>query len=251
MKKYFYLIKYSFLQNNQNFLSLIFSVLVPIAQITGLILFFTLISKTEFSIGNQMTIYYLFILLVSAIDYKRFAKDMRKEVFEGNYTSLELMPINSFFYFVARDFGKNLGTTLVLIGFTVIVFILRGDLNILLWLAFYFSALIGISLSYVLFYIPASLYLLLKKYDISYYVLAYEFFSGKIIPIIALPTFMITIFNFLPFQYASGGIARVFANFETNNLIQILLITTIWTVLLYFLGGFMWRKGVESFFGRK
>ncbi len=254
MSKYIYLIKYAFLQNNQNWLSLVFSVSVPIAQIAGLIFFFTVVSGTEFSIHNQMTIYYLFVLLVSAIDYKRFAKDMRQEVKEGNYLSLELMPVHPFFYFISRDFGKNLGTIIILIIVAQIVFLIRGEFNPAFWLIFYASALIGMLLSYCLFYIPASFYLLFKRYDISYYVLAYDFFSGKIIPVIALPGFMTVLFALLPFQYASGGLAKQFANPDlfTNffPLLQILSITSIWIVLLYIIGNILWRKGTEYYLGK-
>jgi ABC-type uncharacterized transport system permease subunit len=247
LKKYFYIIKNSYLENNLNKTTVFFSLLYPIIQTFGFILFFSYLVRpdgaTGGSVDNQILIYFLFILVVSSAEIARFSQEIQSDITTERYNNINRMPINPFVYYFLKSVGKNFLVFMLLLLFSVgyMIFIEYSLLGILLFVP---SVIIGFLLTHLIFFTATCVNFCSEHFDIWFFNIIFDFLSGKLIPVNFLLGLLQTMFlSFMPFTYAFGAIAKDFSGSDFNQLFFSLSVSVFWIGAMFFISNKFWNRG--------
>jgi ABC-2 type transport system permease protein len=75
-----------------------------------------------------------------------------------------------------------------------------------------------------------------------------EFFSGAFFPIDILPNWLVSIFNLTPFPYLIFFPLKIWLEqVDTDQILNIFLISIAWLIIFYILAKLLWRKGVKNY----
>jgi len=245
-KKYFYIIKNSFLEFNQHPAFVVISLLESSVQIYGLILFYSYLVKSpsdRLTLSTETVVYFLFILVVSSVDIKRFASDIKREIINEEYLNINKLPINPFLYYFLRSIGKNSIVFLILLIGSLIYMVHIGYplSGLLLFLP---AIMISFLLLHFIFFTTVTINFVNEYFNIWLFGIIFDFLSGKLIPLMFLPALMETILlRCLPFTYAFGALAKIFSNYDLKNLLISMAVSIVWCIVLFFVSKKLWNKG--------
>lgn len=261
MLKYYFFFKNSMAEALVYRANVFLMLLAQLISLTVFIFLWQAIYAQNSQVGNyslnELIIYYaLSSFLGFVIQGADVAWWIGDEINLGKITNYILRPVNYFWATFSSVLGKvffKLGLTLVLMSF---LFFYDGSLFLEIfsdgkkW--FYF--LVGTFLSFCLFFsfffvIGIFTFWLETVKGVNFFVRMVMFFlAGSIVPLDLLPNFLIKINNFLPFQYIVWWPIQIFQNKIALDFSSFLPILG-WIVFFYFLGRFIFKKGIRKYEG--
>lgn len=244
MQKYWYITKNSFKEANKSKLVFIITLLQPLILLYGYILFYGYMANpgTIVEYNSPIVVYYIFILVVSAIDLTRFANDLQKKIQTDEYISIDKLPINPFLYYFFTSLGRTALIFLILLS-VAIYYLLSIQFNILGILLFTPASIISFFLAHLIFFNLSMATFFIESIHVWVFGITVDLLSGKLIPLSLMPLLLTQIFLLLPFPYAFGAIARNYSDFNLANLLINLSVSLFWSFLLYLTAEKLWQKG--------
>jgi len=231
---------------------------VFLSLITTYFLWFTLLPKGKI-IGdyNQSKIltYILGGAIVYSIVLSTRVADVANDITQGDLSNYLLKPVNYIFYYFFKDIGDkgmNIFFSLFEVSiFFIIVrppfFIQTNFLNIIL---FVFSIIIAVVINFNINMILSFIGFFSSETwapRFIFFVLI-GFMSGTLFPLDIMPHFFYVILNSLPFSYLIYTPMKIYlGQLSLRNTLISLTLGIIWSVILYLLVDFLWRKGLKLY----
>lgn len=199
--------------------------------------------------------YVLGASLIGSIVFSTRTQEIGDNITNGELSQYLIRPFRYLGYWFARDIGDKLfNVSFAITELTIVYFILRpsiylqSDMNTLLLVAlavgiavvmnFFLGSLLGM----IAFWSPevwAPRFIFLTLVG---------FFAGGLFPLDILPLPVQHIFELLPFGYLQYFPLQIYlGKLSPSGLIQGFSIAVIWSVLLYLLVAFVWRKGLRTY----
>lgn len=204
---------------------------------------------------SSMLTYILGTSLVSSFVLSSRSHAVGDEINSGNLSNFLLKPINYFLYWFARDVGdKAMNIIFSIIELTVLFAILKPPLFIQTESMFLLLTLIAIALALIMYFLFNFLLGLIGFWSPEVwaprfiFIILLNFFAGGLFPLDILPKFIFSIFQLLPFTYLLYFPIKIYLGQLT--MIEIftgIMISLSWTILLYIVVRYMWRKGLLAY----
>ncbi|MDQ3099217.1 MAG: hypothetical protein M3Q44_05715 [bacterium] len=248
MNKYWYIIRNSFKETNRSKLIFLVTLSQPLILLYGYILFYGFLINPGHVVAydNPIVAYYIFILVVSAIDLTRFANDLQKKIQDESYIGIDKLPVNPFLYYFFVSLGRSI-LTFIILQFVGIAYLISIKFNILGVVLFIPATIIAFFLAHLIFFVLTSFTFFLESLHVWLFGITTDFLSGKLIPLHLMPVGLSSFLLLFPFPYAFGGLAQNYSNFDLHNLLISLLMAVVWSGLLFFVAIKLWNKGSYYF----
>ncbi|MDF1497036.1 MAG: ABC-2 family transporter protein [Patescibacteria group bacterium] len=202
---------------------------------------------------EQIITYYILItfILASVITFSPVADNIRN----GELSMYITRPISYIWYqywlALAQRFMRVLiGLPILIIIFIIFrehVYIVTNPLSYLILLVTVFSAMnllffIDILINFLEFWFTNSWGMNMVFDYIS------SIFSGALIPLAFLPSWLITIGNFLPYQYTGAFLIDAFiGRISFDQTLLGILIQFVWMIILYIMSRIVWHLGLKRY----
>ncbi len=260
MKKYFLVLKTSFLNSLEYRADITSNLLMHLLGLAVLYFIWSRIFSNNVSVGSydldSMVTYYMLSGLFIAFFNTRTTKAMEKGIKDGGLANLLIKPINEFLYILFEELGKRL----VVIILTTLIFSLPIILipNVRNTTYFSFHSIIWVCIFsilsnaflYIFYWSLGCLAFWLKSTSgISNIVNNLQsILKGSWFPIDIAPIFIQNIFSILPFQYTRYFLIKILLNDIPKNLyLKGFLVLTIYTLLFTCFGLILWKRGLKEF----
>lgn len=229
-----------------------------LSLITVYFLWFSILPKNGFFLGYNQSLMLTYILgtsLVSSVILASRSIAVGEEINEGNLSNFLIRPINYFLYWFAKDLGdKAMNIIFSLVELTILFFILRPPFFIQTDPIYIFFCFISIILGVVLFFFFNFLLGLIGFWSPEVwaprfiFIILLSFFAGSFFPLDILPTSIFNIFQYLPFPYLLYFPLKIYlGQLALGKIFFGLLISIIWTFLIYVIVRFVWQKGLKLY----
>lgn len=259
MGKYWATAVNSFNRNNAykaNTIIMMFSVLLSFGV---LFYFWSSIYRQGNQIGtysfSQMITYYIFISIFELVFAANTAWSIGEEIKTGQLNSIVLRPIK----YLEYKFSQNIGMLLYRMVFLspIIAVVLFAMRNLVSkpqekygYMFFIILSLLAFILNFLIYYLVGVLSFWLVDntgfYFASFVVIS--FMQGQWMPLDLLPKWFMTFGNYLPFKYlffVPVAVASGRSEFDYS----MLAVPLVWCVILYVLGGILYKKGIKKYEG--
>ncbi len=262
MKKYLSIFKISFAQEFAYRANFIMWRVRNVLQILLVFFLWTTVftdPQTElFGYNRDKILTYVFgIFILRALVLSSRAVDIAGEISRGYLTNYLLKPINYIKYWFTRDISsKALNLSFATVEIGILYFFLRptffiqtNPLQIFLFLVSVLFAIVMffgllVLVNFITFWFPeggwASQFLIIVIFT--------EFMSGAVFPIDILPEAIQNVLYALPFPYLLFFPLQVYlGKLSMGMMLQGLLISGIWVVVLIFVMNQAWTKGIKRY----
>jgi ABC-2 type transport system permease protein len=264
MKKYLQVFKISF---EQEFAYRLNFILWRFRNVIQILVFFFLWDAI-FSTGSaqyfgydkaKILTYAFALIVVRAIALSSRSIDMAGQIANGELTNLLLKPVSFFKFWLTRDFSSKILN--IIFGFfeaLILILILKPNIflqtNPLYILTFIFSLLIAMFIyfnltmitSFVTFWVPE----LSWGAQFLMIMIIAEFLSGSYFPLDVFPPIVFTILRFTPFPYLVFIPIKLYlGSFSTSLIIQSLIVGVMWSLVLWKVANYVWKKGLLVYEG--
>lgn len=229
-----------------------------LSLITVYFLWFSILPKNGIFLGYNQSLMLTYILgtsLVSSVILASRSIAVGEEINEGNLSNFLIRPINYFLYWFAKDLGdKAMNIIFSLVELTILFLILRPPFFVQTDPIYIFFCFISIILGVVLFFFFNFLLGLIGFWSPEVwaprfiFIILLSFFAGSLFPLDILPTPIFNIFQYLPFPYLLYFPLKIYlGQLALNKIFFGLLISIIWTFLIYGIVRFVWQKGLKLY----
>jgi ABC-2 type transport system permease protein len=239
--------KNAFAYRTATFLSIFGSVFSILAQIA----IWHYIFRNDAGMIRYMMAYVIIAQIISIFLNNNISTRIGDKVTSGEFAVDLLKPVDPTLSF----FSTSLGTTLAQLvnrGLIVIIafspFLVRMDLEVIRILLAAAVSIIGYLMASIIFLIIG--YLSIRVFEIWPYSRlmndTIRLFAGGVIPLVFFPDWLATISNFLPFHLLySFPIRLILGDISQTEIYQYGLLMIGWTLLLYGLLRFTYRKVIQ------
>lgn len=215
-------------------------------------------SRIVFGYDRARILTYVFgLLIVRAFVLSTRAVDVAGEISRGELSNYLLKPISYFKYYLTRDISsKSLNLIFALVE-TIVLFLLlkppfflqTNPINLTL---FVLSIAIAIFIYFVMLFIVSSVPFWVPEAGWGMHflitVVAVEFLSGALFPLDILPEIIQDFLYLTPFPYLIFFPLQVYlGRIAGFALIRGIVISGIWTVILYFVMNAVWKRGLKAY----
>ncbi len=199
--------------------------------------------------------YILGTSLITSFVMSSRSYEVGDEINEGNLSNFLIRPINYFLYQFARDMGdKAMNLVFCITELTIIFFILHPPLFIQNEPTYLLLSLLSALVALVMYFFINFLLGLIGFWSpevwaprFIFFILV-TFFSGGLFPLDILPEHIFAIFKFLPFTYLLFFPLKIYlGQLSQVEILEGILISLIWTILLYFVMKFVWNRGLKIY----
>ena len=190
--------------------------------------------------------------MVSSFVLSSRSSAVGEEINSGNLSNFLLRPINYFLYWFARDVGdKAMNIIFSIIELAVLFAILKPPLFIQTEGLYILLAFVAIVLALIMYFFFNFLLGLIGFWSPEVwaprfiFTVLLNFFAGGLFPLDILPKFIFSIFQLLPFTYLLYFPIKIYLGQLT--IVEIfagIMISLLWTILLYVVVRYIWRKGL-------
>jgi len=235
-----------------------------ILRIRGLIPFFIIYFLWQSIYANRSTIEaYNFSLMITYVFVSKVLLEIASSttinnlgamILNGDLINYILKPISiikSFFVIDLADKILNFGFSLIEIGFLILILrphlFLQKNPNAYFLLLFFliFSILISF---FIYFMISSAAFWTNQIWALRFsYMTISTLFAGGLFPLDLLPKAIYKIFLLTPFPYLYFIPTKIYLEGRINNLNIILPSLFFWTISLYLLSMFIWKKGLKNY----
>ena len=204
---------------------------------------------------SLMLTYILGTSLLGAIVFSTRSHEIGENISNGDLSIFLIRPINYFFYWVGRDIGdKLMNIAFSVVELAILFFLLRPPIFIQTDSMFIVLALIATLLAIVSYFLLGAILGMFGFWSSDVWAprfilfITLSFFAGGLFPLDILPPFLSFLSQVLPFSYLLYFPLKVYLGQLPLISIHIgLLVSFAWTILLFFLLGFVWRKGLKAY----
>lgn len=206
----------------------------------------------NYSLDNIIR-YFFIVQIISGFTFSRVGFDIANDIYRGDFGNFLLKPINYILFRMGQEMSKNIfRTVLALVIFGTILIFTYGGVSIQLWkVPFITLSIVG---SYLLNFCLVGIIALSSFWIINAMRLMFIYFgiltifSGMILPIDLFPPNIISLFQFLPFQYIFFFPAHIIQTTDPMQTItQGLFIQWLYILGLGLIVAFMYKQGVKRF----
>ncbi|EKE19289.1 MAG: hypothetical protein ACD_9C00062G0007 [uncultured bacterium] len=205
---------------------------------------------------SEIISYYIFITIFELLfTSTNTAWSIGDEIRNGQITNSILKPMGYFEYKFSQSLGVIFYRMMLFVPvIALVLFLLRNyltqpkdDYGYLFFIILSFLAFI---LNYIIYYIVgiSSFWVVDNNGFFFTCLVVISFMQGQWMPLDLLPTWFVTLGNYLPFKYlffVPVGVVSGRSAFEYSMLI----IPLLWCVSLYFLAKFLYKKGIKKYEG--
>ena len=203
---------------------------------------------------TKILTYAFALIIIRAIVFSSRSVDVAGQIANGELTNLLLKPVNYFKYWLTRDVSsKVLNLVFGFFETVILVLILKPNIfiqtNGIYLAAFLVSIVIAMFIyfnltmitSFVPFWVPE------LSWGAQFLMIAIvvEFMSGSYFPLDVFPNVVFQILRFTPFPYLVFIPIKIYlGNFDYQMIIQSLIIGVAWSVALWKITNYVWKKGL-------
>jgi ABC-2 type transport system permease protein len=214
---------------------------------TGVIGGYTLAEMLTYIIGGA---------LISTFAMSTMQGDeIDQEITEGFISNYLLKPLNTTFYWLARDMSrKMLIIFFSIIAFSGLFFVARNFLLSPASLEMFVVSLIFIIMGwlfhFLIFYVASVVsFWLGRTWSFRFTVrVLMEFATGSIVPISFVPGIWGSILNFLPFKFLVYLPLQIYlGKLSMPQITSEFLQFMVWLILLAIISWYLWRRGIKSY----
>lgn len=204
---------------------------------------------------SRMLTYILFTSIVRTIVLSTTTMDIGNVINQGDLSNFLIKPLTILEYYVARDIADKLLNVLFAVMEVSILFLLmKPEVLIQNNPAILFMALVATIVGTVLYFLFSMLLGFLGFWTpdiwaprfLSFVLM--EFFAGSLFPLDILPPALFKISQLLPFGYFAYFPVKVYmGTLNPGDIINGLVISVSWIVLLAFISHFVWVRGLRMY----
>ena len=206
---------------------------------------------------SQMLTYVFLVLLIGSIILSSPSSDnIGGEIANGDLSNYLVKPLGYLKYWFTRDLAsKALNLVFAFVEAFVLWLMLRPEISFIVTpeivIGFVISVFLGMSIYYLMstsarfvaFWMPEN------TWGLAFLILVFvETLSGGIFPLNILPVSIRTILELTPFPYLLYFPVAIFqGKIIGPDLIKTILISGIWTVILFYFTKWLWKKGIKNY----
>jgi ABC-2 type transport system permease protein len=210
----------------------------------------------------NMTFPTLLVYFFLALCFRRIGNhsttstEVSEHIQKGNFLSLITRPIHYIGYFFSIRSSKVILQALMALPFIILVpilFIPQYALNPIIIFEAYFLALLGFVVTFELYYLVGLLTFWFEEiWGVRRTIgLAVWLFSGALVPVAILPSFLQGAAFLLPFQHQAGIPAQlILGQKNTGDFLSSTLILMVWAIALFITQKYVWKKGLLKHDGK-
>ncbi len=206
-------------------------------------------SKTE------MLTYILGTSIISSLVFSTRTQDVGDEINSGDLNNLLLRPINSFYYWLARDVGDKItNIVFALIEIVILIMLLKPPLFIQTNLITLIMFTVAVTSSIILYFMISIIISFFGFWTPNIWgprflmFIIMEFLAGGLFPLNILPEWLFKIISLLPFGYLMYFPLQIYlGRVEIDVFYLDLTKGIIWIIILTLVTTIMWRKGLRSY----
>jgi len=204
----------------------------------------------------QMLTYVVGLAFLKGIVLGSRSVDLAGQIRSGELTRLLLQPIGMLPFWFSRDLVDkvlNIIFTIFEVGAVLLIFKFPFYLppNIQTYIYFVILTTLALFLYFFLsFFISAIAFWTEEVWATRWLlgIIFLEFFSGAFFPIDILPNWLQRIIYFTPFPYLVFFPLKIWlGHLSQSEIIQSLVICSLWLVVFYCLANFIWQKGAKNY----
>jgi len=202
---------------------------------------------------RALIIYYIFAkfitLTIKSLDQARIIGD---QIRHGELNGNLLKPINYLFEKFFSSLGQISFRIIIYIIIALFVYLLGFDIfsSAPAFIYFILSFILAIIINFLIYYIiGVSVFYFGYIVGFNFIMMGIiSFFSGNLIPLDILPSWLYGFARYLPFQYIDFiPISIATGRLPIENISRILFIGLIWAVILYIFSFFIYKIGVKKY----
>ncbi|MFH0969984.1 MAG: ABC-2 family transporter protein [Candidatus Diapherotrites archaeon] len=204
-----------------------------------------------------LMVYFFFTLCFRRMgNHSGIANDVNEDIQKGRFLSYITRPMHYIGYSFAIKSSTVVVQALMALPFIIIVpylVIPQYTLDVTTLLQAYFLALLGFGVTFQIYYMVGLLTFWFEAiWGIRHTIgLMVWLFSGAIVPISILPTFLQGTALLLPFQHQAGIPAQLLLGQKTTgDFILSTIILTGWIIGLFIIQRYVWKKGLQKHDGK-
>jgi len=202
---------------------------------------------------EQLVTYYILVSFIMAAIFSGLP--VSEEIQRGNLSAYITRPINYIFYQYWHSLGRKTFRLMVGLPILIAVFVIFKDyvyiitdpyaylvLAVSVFLALNLLFLIDILINFLEFWFTNS-FAINFIFDMSIGI-----FAGTLIPLAFLPVWVVSIGNFLPFQYTGAFLVDTFlGRLSTEQILLGIGMQLFWTLLLAVFAQLIWARGLKRY----
>ncbi|MBI5358934.1 ABC-2 family transporter protein [Candidatus Amesbacteria bacterium] len=215
-------------------------------------------NKIAFGYTHEQMIAYVFLVLVvnTLVIAAPSNDNIGGEISNGDLSNYLLKPMNYLGYWLTRDWASKLLNILFAIGEIGILFIIfRPSLNFTNSAPILLLGIVACIMASLIYYQITKLAVMVSFWApentwglMFLFLVLFEILSGTLFPLSILPQIGLNLLRFTPFPYmVYFPIGILIDKFNMTEIIQILLFSSLWLILGYFLVNKMFRAGLKEY----
>jgi len=176
------------------------------------------------------------------------------EIAGGDLSNYLIKPLGYFKYWLTRDLAdKALNLSFFSVEIIIFYLILKPQIVLTqhLWLFLAISFLAALLYFFLSFLISTYAFWHPEHNGWPFrflFIMLLDFLSGSSIPLDIFPPQIVKIFQVLPFSYLVFYTNQIWLNrVNTNQIINIFLITSFWLIAFYLIFRLVWRRGLKNY----
>ena len=208
--------------------------------------------------GYSRTLILTYVLgasLIGSIVFSSRTQEMGENINIGELSQFLVKPLWYLGYWFARDIGDKLfNVSFAIVELTIIYLILRPAIYLQSNMIMLFLAALAIGLAVVMNFFIGSLLSMIAFWSPEVWAPRFifmtlvSFFAGGLFPLDILPLPLQHIFVMLPFGYLQYFPLKIYlGQLSSTQIVQGFGIALLWSVLLYLLVTWVWRKGLKDY----
>lgn len=231
---------------------------VVLQIVTLYFLWLSILPKDTTFLGYSQSLMLTYIIgtsLLSAFVLSSRSYSVGDEINQGNLSNFLIKPLNYFLYQFSRDIAdKAMNILFSIAEITILFLILKPPLFIQTDLTYISFFIISVALAIALYFFFNFLLGLIGFWSPEVwaprfiFLIVIAFFAGGLFPLDILPQTIFKIFQFLPVTYLLYFPLKVYlGQLPFTQIIQGLVISFIWLVLMYLIVKFVWHIGLKLY----
>jgi len=199
--------------------------------------------------------YVLVASLIGSIVFSSRTQEMGENINSGELSQYLIRPLRYFGYWFARDIGDKLfNISFAIAELAIIYLILRPPLYLQFDFGIFLATLLAIFLALVMNFFIGCLLGLIAFWSPEFWAprfifyMLISFFAGGMFPLDIMPLWLQYIFQFSPFTYLQYFPIKIYLHsLSQTQIIQGFLIAGVWSMILYQLVVFIWKRGLRMY----
>lgn len=203
----------------------------------------------------QMLTYILGTSLIASMVLATKTMEVGDQINDGTLSNFLIKPISYMKYWFARDLGdKAMNISFSIVELTILILLLHPSLFVQTNPMYLGFAIISCLISMIMYFFFNFLLGLFGFWSneiwgprFIFWILI-NFFAGGLLPLDILPMPIFNVLKFLPFTYLLYFPLKIYlGTLSISVILQGLLVSVVWTFILYFVIQVIWKKGLKLY----